>query len=121
MNKYLVSALSVVALFALLGKKVSLLDDVPGMAVTRTVAMLANEAAEAVYHGIANADDVDAAMKLGVNYPLGPMAWGSRVGWLWVLQVLCHLQQAYREDRYRPSVWVQRTVQAIHSGEEALA
>ena len=111
----------VVALFALLGKKVSLLADVPGMAVTRTVAMLANEAAEAVYHGIANADDVDAAMKLGVNYPLGPMAWGSRVGWLWVLQVLCHLQQAYREDRYRPSVWVQRTVQAIHSGEEALA
>ncbi|MFZ5528856.1 MAG: 3-hydroxyacyl-CoA dehydrogenase [Pseudomonadota bacterium] len=111
----------VVALFALLGKKVSLLADVPGMAVTRTVAMLTNEAAEAVYHGIATADDVDAAMKLGVNYPVGPMAWGRRVGWHWVLQVLGHLQQAYREDRYRPSVWVQRTVQAIHTDEEALA
>lgn len=116
---------AVVAVFTLMGKKVSLLADVPGMAVTRTVAMLANEAAEAVYQGIASAEDVDAAMKLGVNYPVGPMAWGSRVGWNWILQVIEHLQQAYREDRYRPSVWVQRTVQALQplqaTRQEALA
>ena len=69
-----------IGLFTRLGKKVSLLADVPGMAVTRTVAMLVNEAADAVQQGIASADDVDAAMQKGVNYPIGPMAWGRQIG-----------------------------------------
>ena len=101
-----------IGLFVLLGKKVSLLDDAPGMAVTRTVAMLVNEAADAVYQGIASADDVDAAMQKGVNYPIGPMAWGRRIGFDHVATVLRHLEQAYGEERYRTSLWLQRTVHA---------
>jgi len=102
-----------IGLFFLLGKKVSVLADLPGLAVTRTVAMLVNEAADAVYHGIASADDVDAAMQKGVNYPIGPVAWGRRVGLGHVVAVLRHLAQAYGEDRYRTSLWLQRAVQAI--------
>jgi len=104
-----------IGVFALLGKTVSVLADVPGMAVTRTVAMLVNEAADAVYQGIASADDVDAAMQKGVNYPIGPMAWGRRIGFAHVSTVLRHLAQAYGEDRYRTSVWLQRAVHAAQA------
>jgi len=101
-----------VSLFRALGKKVSVLADLPGMAVTRTVAMLVNEAADAVLQGIASADDVDAAMQKGVNYPIGPMAWGRRIGLAHVATVMRHLSQACGEDRYRLSLWLQRAVQA---------
>jgi 3-hydroxybutyryl-CoA dehydrogenase len=103
---------SAIGLFTLLGKKVSVFTDVPGLAVTRTVAMLVNEAADAVAQGISSADDVDAAMQKGVNYPLGPMAWGRQIGFDHVVTVLRHLAQAHGEDRYRISLWLQRAVHA---------
>ncbi|UUZ65678.1 3-hydroxyacyl-CoA dehydrogenase [Polaromonas sp. P1-6] len=96
--------------FAVLGKQVSLLADVPGMPVMRTVAMLVNEGAEAVYQGIASADSVDAAMRKGVNYPVGPMEWGRRIGYATVLDALRNIGASYSEDRYRASVWLQREV-----------
>lgn len=104
-----------VGLFTMLGKRVSLLADVPGLAVMRTVVMLINEAAEAVYHGIASAEGVDAAMCKGVNYPLGPLTWGRRMGFSAALEVLQRLRATYGEDRYRASVWLQRA--AIAGGE----
>jgi 3-hydroxybutyryl-CoA dehydrogenase len=99
-------------LFGALGKRVSQLADVPGMLVMRTVAMLVNEGAEAVYQGIASADSVDAAMRKGVNYPIGPMAWGRDIGLATVLRTVRNLGASYGEDRYRGSVWLQREVQA---------
>ena len=101
-----------VGLFAALGKRVSLVSDAPGLVVMRTVAMLVNEAADAVQQGIASEADVDAAMQKGVSYPIGPLAWGRRIGFDRVLQVLQHLAQAYGEDRYRASPWLQREVLA---------
>jgi 3-hydroxybutyryl-CoA dehydrogenase len=101
-----------VGLFTLLGKLVAIVADVPGLPVTRTVAMLVNEAVEAVNQGLASADDVDAAMCKGVNYPLGPLAWGRRIGLAHVAAVLGHLGQAYGEDRYRVSPWLRRAVHA---------
>src|SRR4029450_10019403 len=53
------------------GIAVSRIDDVAGLVVMRTVAMLANEAADAVTAGIRSARDVDVAMRNGVNYPRG--------------------------------------------------
>ncbi len=94
--------------FQSLGKQVSIIDDIPGMVVMRTVCMLANEAAEAVYHGVATVEDVDIAMCSGVNYPQGPLRWADRVGMAWLLQVLKALQATYGDDRYRPSALVQR-------------
>jgi 3-hydroxybutyryl-CoA dehydrogenase len=101
-----------IGLFALLGKKTSVLADVPGLAVMRTVAMLVNEGADALHHGIASLEDIDSAMQKGVNYPIGPMAWGQKIGLGYVATVLRHLAQAYREDRYRTSLWLQRAVHA---------
>ena len=85
------------------GKKVLRIADYPGLLVWRTVAMLANEALDAVQKGVANADDIDTAMRLGVNYPRGPIAWGESLGWGRVLRLLENLQQHYGEERYRPS------------------
>lgn len=85
------------------GKKVLRIADYPGLLVWRTVAMLANEALDAVQKGVASAEDIDTAMRLGVNYPRGPLAWGESLGWGRILRVLENLQQHYGEERYRPS------------------
>ncbi|RSC25942.1 3-hydroxyacyl-CoA dehydrogenase PaaC [Pseudomonas putida] len=99
----------VVALLQRAGFNVSALADLPGLAVLRTVAMLANEAADAVLQGVASAADIDLAMCAGVNYPLGPLAWAERIGLAHTLHTLEHLQQAYGEERYRPSLLLRRT------------
>jgi 3-hydroxybutyryl-CoA dehydrogenase len=96
-----------VGLMQAAGMAVSVLDDFPGMLVMRTVAMLANEAAEAIHTGVASADAIDRAMRLGVNYPNGPVAWAEAIGLGRVCDVLDHLARTYGEDRYRTS-WLLR-------------
>lgn len=92
-----------VVLFQAAGFAVSRLDDVPGMAVMRTVAMLANEAADAVNQGVCSAEAVDLAMRKGVNYPRRPLAWPNDIGMEQIVGVLANSGQAYGEDRYRVS------------------
>jgi 3-hydroxybutyryl-CoA dehydrogenase len=89
-------------------KSVSVLNDVPGLVVMRTVCMLANEAADAVNQGVAEANDIDTAMCKGVNYPKGPLAWANTLGVAVVFDVLNKLYNSYGEDRYRPSVLLRR-------------
>ncbi|MGH9488109.1 MAG: 3-hydroxyacyl-CoA dehydrogenase [Terriglobales bacterium] len=96
------------------GIAVSRLRDLPGLAVLRTVAMLANEAADAVHFGVADAAGVDTAMRLGVNYPLGPLAWADAIGPARVLAALAALGAYYGEDRYRISPLLR---QKVWSGE----
>ncbi|HEY2454576.1 MAG TPA: 3-hydroxyacyl-CoA dehydrogenase PaaH [Scandinavium sp.] len=84
------------------GKQVLLVADYPGLLVWRTVAMLVNEALDALQKGVASEDDINTAMRLGVNYPHGPLAWGEQLGWQRVLALLENLQRHYGEERYRP-------------------
>jgi 3-hydroxybutyryl-CoA dehydrogenase len=97
-----------VGLFQAAGFAVTRLDDVPGMAVMRTVAMLANEAADAVNQGVCSAEAVDIAMQKGVNYPCGPLAWADAVGIAHMVTVLSNLAASYGEDRYRVSPLLRR-------------
>jgi 3-hydroxybutyryl-CoA dehydrogenase len=90
------------------GLMVSRLDDVAGLLVLRTVAMLANEAADLVAHGVAVAADIDIAMRLGVSYPKGPLAWADEIGPALVARVLDNLRSHYGEERYRVSPALQR-------------
>ena len=103
---------AVVGLFQALGKTVSVIDDLPGLVVMRTVCMLANEAADAVLHQVCDAAGADAALCDGVNYPRGPLAWADLIGPARVLRVVENLQQAYGLDRYRPSRLLRRTVES---------
>jgi len=70
------------------GAHVTVVADTPGLVVARTVAMLAAFGSDAVVAGVASAADVDKAMRLGVNYPRGPIEWGEDVGWHWVAGVI---------------------------------
>jgi 3-hydroxybutyryl-CoA dehydrogenase len=88
------------------------IDDAPGLVVTRTVAMLVNGAVDARHKGVASGADIDTAMRLGTNYPLGPLAWGDRWGPATILGVLDALLAWYGEDRYRPSALLRRVAAA---------
>jgi len=90
------------------GSKVTRLDDVAGLAVMRTVAMLANEAAEAVMQGVAVPEAIDVAMQKGVSYPRGPIAWADAIGARVIRDVLANLAAHYGEDRYRISPLIAR-------------
>lgn len=84
-------------------------DPVVGQAVLdRIIAMLVNEAVDAVQLGIASPGDIELAMTTGVNYPKGLLAWGDEIGASEILMRLEALQQVYGDDRYRPSVRLRR-------------
>ncbi|MDH3218942.1 MAG: 3-hydroxyacyl-CoA dehydrogenase [Gammaproteobacteria bacterium] len=86
--------------------------DVPGLVVARTIAMLINEAADAVHQGVCDEAGADAAMKLGVNYPAGPFEWLADWDARAVINLLDRLDEYYRGERYRVSPWLlQRTWQ----------
>ena len=76
----------------------------------RTIAMLVNEAVDAVLMRVASARDVDLAMTKGVNYPKGLIAWGEEIGLATILDRLEVMHTEYGEDRYRPSALLRRLV-----------
>ena len=76
----------------------------------RILAMLINEAADALFLNIATKEDIDLAMTKGVNYPKGLLAWADEVGIKNVLNQLEELYCEYGEDRYRPSPLLRRMV-----------
>ena len=84
-------------------------DRVVGQSIVdRILAMLINEAADAVLFRIASPTDIDLAMTKGVNYPKGLLAWADELGVTTVLSRLERLQAEYGEDRYRPSALLRR-------------
>lgn len=95
--------LAAAGFFQALGKEVTVVADVPGLVLMRVVAMLANEAAEAVYTGVCDAAGADAAMLHGLNYPVGPLAWAESIGYGTVVAFLTDLFDTYRDPRYRVS------------------
>lgn len=72
----------------------------------RILYMLINEAAEAIYWGAANREDVEKAMTKGVNYPKGLLKWGEEIGYQKVYDGIKKLHIDYCDDRYRPSLWL---------------
>ncbi|NGP88493.1 3-hydroxyacyl-CoA dehydrogenase NAD-binding domain-containing protein [Fodinibius halophilus] len=78
--------------------------------VDRIVAMLINEAADAVFMNVATIEDVDLAMTKGVNYPKGLLKWADELGLDTVLKRMEKLQEEYGEDRYRPNPLLKRKV-----------
>ena len=71
--------------------------------VLRILCMLINEAIDALYLKIASKEDIDKAMKNGVNYPKGLLEWGDEIGHKMILDEIIQLRNTYSEDRYRPS------------------
>ncbi|CAN5528521.1 3-hydroxyacyl-CoA dehydrogenase [soil metagenome] len=92
------------------GVGVTAINDSPGFIVQRVLATIVNIAAQIAQRGIASIDDIEDAVKLGLGYPHGPLAWGDRIGGAKVLQILRRMQAATGDPRYRPSPWLERRV-----------
>ena len=99
-----------IGLFQILGKQVSVVEDSPGLIVFRTVAMLANEAMEAVLTGVATPDDIDRALRLGMNFPDGPLTWADRIGGGLILAGLDAIHAETGDPRYRASLRLRQRV-----------
>ncbi|MFQ5944029.1 MAG: 3-hydroxyacyl-CoA dehydrogenase NAD-binding domain-containing protein [Anaerolineales bacterium] len=95
-------------LISSLGKLPIWVDESPGMVTPRIVCCLANEAAFAVGEGVAGPIEVDIAMQLGVNYPIGPLAWAEQLGHDKAVAVLDQMARVYGEERYRVAPWLRR-------------
>lgn len=94
-------------LFASLGKGVMLVEDAPGLYLGRVVGSIVNEAVTAVHDEIATPEDVDTAMRLGTNYPVGPIEWGREIGGARLTRILQRLADA-EGNEFAPhrSLWV---------------
>ncbi|MGW1779549.1 3-hydroxyacyl-CoA dehydrogenase [Streptomyces sp. NPDC002143] len=108
-----------IGLFQALGKDVSVIGDIPGMIVARTVARIVDLAHDAVAKGVATEEDVDTAMRLGVNYPLGPFEWSRRLGRTWACALLDDLHDRDPSGRYAPSLALYRHSYATEKREGA--
>lgn len=86
-----------------LGFDTVLIRDGAGGVLARILSMVLNEAVEVVRSGVAKSDEVDVAMRLGTNYPQGPLAWLRELGVASVWTTLNALMRDLGEDRYRPS------------------
>jgi 3-hydroxybutyryl-CoA dehydrogenase len=98
------------AFFRSLGKHVERVGDAPGLVLGRIVCQLVNEAAFAVSEGVGSAEDVDVAMRLGYNWPRGPLEWADTIELDHVLATLDALHEELGEERYRAAPLLRQMV-----------
>jgi 3-hydroxybutyryl-CoA dehydrogenase len=96
--------------FSSLGKHVEWVGDAPGLVLGRIVCQLVNEACFALQEGVGSADDVDTALRLGFNYPRGPLEWADEIGLEHVLTTLDALFDELHEERYRAAPLLRRMI-----------
>jgi len=99
---------AVAAAIARSGRKVTAIKDSPGFVAQRIAAMVANLGCYMAEVGLGTPGDIDTAMKLGLNYPLGPLELAEDLGLAETREILTHLQVVTGEDRYRPTPWLSR-------------
>ena len=98
-----------------LGKETIRVNDRPGFATSRISALVGNEAFYMLMEGVASAEDIDKAIKLGLNYPMGPFELGDLVGWDTRLHVLEYLHKTLGE-KFRPCPLLVQYVKAGRLG-----
>ena len=102
-----------------LGKTAIEVKEAPGFAVNRILCPMINEAIFVYSEGIASVEDIDQAMALGANHPMGPLALADLVGLDTLLAVLEGLHQELGEDKYRPAPLLRKMVRAGHLGRKS--
>ncbi len=98
--------------------RVHVVSDTPGLVMARLLVPVVNEAAAALADGVASAEDIDTAVRLGSGFPLGPLHWADEVGIDRVLLAMEYLVQATHEERYRPAPLLRRMAQAGRTGRQ---
>ncbi len=95
-------------LFASDGVAVTVIGDSPGFVAQRILATIVNIACDIAQQKIATPADIDLAVRLGLNYPSGPLTMGDALGPMKLLTILRNMQEFYGDPRYRPSPWLTR-------------
>ena len=92
---------SMMAIFQALNKKFIVVPDAPGFISARILALIINEAWFALGENVSTKNDIDIAMKLGTNYPLGPFEWGEKIGEKNIFELLIKLSETNK--KYLPA------------------
>jgi 3-hydroxybutyryl-CoA dehydrogenase len=101
---------------AKIGKTPVEVEEAPGFVVNRILIPTINEAAGILTEGVASAEDIDEAMKLGANHPLGPLALGDLIGIDVCLAIMEVMHKEFGDDKYRPHPLLRKLVRAGHLG-----
>ena len=95
-----------------IGKVPVQVNEAAGFVVNRILVPMINEAVGVYADGVASAEDIDTAMKLGANHPMGPLALGDLIGLDVVLAIMEVMQRETGEDKYRPHPLLRKMVRA---------
>ena len=95
-----------------LGKTPVEVNDYPGFATSRLLMVMLNEAFFAYWQGVGKAKDIDTAMKLGMNHPMGPLELADLIGLDICLNVMNRLYQGFNDSKYRPCPLLKNMVAA---------
>ena len=99
-----------------IGKEPVIVNEACGFIVNRILIPMINEAAGILADGTASAEDIDKAMKLGANHPIGPLSLGDLIGNDIVLAIMENLYKEFGDPKYRPNPLLRKMVRAGHLG-----
>lgn len=95
-----------------IGKDPVEVNEAPGFVVNKILVPMINEAADLLYTGVASAEGIDTAMKLGANHPMGPLALGDLIGLDVCLAIMDTLFNETHDPKYRASLLLRKMVRA---------
>ncbi|HEY2663776.1 MAG TPA: 3-hydroxyacyl-CoA dehydrogenase family protein, partial [Candidatus Binataceae bacterium] len=107
------------ALAEKLGKATMTAEDFPGFIVNRVLLPMINEAIYALYEGVGKVSDIDTAMKLGTNQPMGPLELADLIGLDTCLAIMGVMHSVLGDDKYRPCPLLKKYVDAGYLGKKA--
>lgn len=110
---------AVAAVIEKIGKTMVVSQDAPGFIVNRILMPMINEAIYTLYEGIASVEDIDAAMKLGTNQPMGPLALADLIGLDTCLAIMTVLHNGFGDSKYRSCPLLRNYVNAGWLGRKA--
>ena len=103
---------TIVELSKAIGKEPVEVNEAPGFVVNKILVPMINEAADLLYTGVASAEGIDNAMKLGANHPMGPLALGDLIGLDVCLAIMDTLYNETHDPKYRASLLLRKMVRA---------
>ena len=107
------------ALATEMGKTPVMVEEAPGFVVNRILVPMINEAVGIYAEGIASVEDIDSAMKLGANHPMGPLALGDLIGLDVCLAIMEVLYNEFADSKYRPHPLLKKMVRAGQLGRKS--